>query len=389
MKRRKLLSLLLAVALCVGVCIVPAEAAENQSYFARKGIPLMKELPRGENSALEAQYVVWNKADPSLYRNDYGVFWVDSCDVAPAEKPGYKTVTLTVKFAGRVTVVDDVEYFLISWSNNVFDYYTGRDFDRPVIWGGEEASTEYTVMYNGSLWPVTYTVNLDWEFDSWYNDGDLVQPGFCTQVNTFVVPENYDGLVYALYDTEKPALDEGEFVQTVSYASAREDMQCFRFGTEKPDQTEENRSGYLTREGINVLLTEASLTDVGVFYWMELTNTTDKPIQGAYGMLFYQPGLVTDYGLGAFFVFFDLDLDPGETVKIGRNSMWWGLTDSSLLWLSFDSAAERESFVSSGPIIDNRAPGAPVGGDYDFNYYCISSRDGGLEFLKDTFGLTP
>ncbi len=160
--------------------------------------------------------------------------------------------------------------------------------------------------------------------------------------------------------------------------------------TEEPQP--EPQPGYLTQQGVNILLTQRDLTDVGIWYNMELTNTTDQPIQGAYGILFHDPNLLYDYTfmgktetlLRAQFMFFDLDLAPGATVKIGRNSEWGELTKSSAVWLAFDSPEEREDFVNSSPI---RRLSETYLGD-DFNYFGMPTEEG-LKFLKDTFGLTP
>ena len=130
--------------------------------------------------------------------------------------------------------------------------------------------------------------------------------------------------------------------------------------------------GFVTGDGLNILFTQGKKNDAGLSHQVELTNTTDNPIQGSYALLSYHSPTQ------AQFFFFDLDIAPGQTVIVERNSMFYRLSQAKMLWIAFDSPQEKEAFIKDAPIQGTAA--------WETGYYSVKFNEGPA-FLRDTFGI--
>lgn len=160
--------------------------------------------------------------------------------------------------------------------------------------------------------------------------------------------------------------------------------------------------GQVTSDGIRVLIQRNVFnesapdkwnTDVGAYCEISFTNTTDHPIQGNYGLLSYYPkksrtiykqdeALIRDEtSCNAQFMFFDLNLAPGENKTIHQNS---GLTlaprfHTQTGWVRFDSEEEKDQFIATSPFASAVT--------LDYNYAYVTGSEGET-FLQDNFGIT-
>jgi len=140
----------------------------------------------------------------------------------------------------------------------------------------------------------------------------------------------------------------------------------------KPEPAPTTAPGFVTKNGLNILFTQGKRNDAGLSHRLEFTNTTDKPIQGSYALLTYHSPTQ------AQFFFFDLDIAPGQTVTMERNSMFYRLSQAKMLWIAFDSPQEKEAFIEDAPIQGTAA--------LEKGYYSVDFTEGPA-FLRDAFGI--
>lgn len=131
------------------------------------------------------------------------------------------------------------------------------------------------------------------------------------------------------------------------------------------------------------------LLDNGHAYSYTLTNNSDQAIKGCYALLSYRPRMMYD-GLYSGPVFhgqlhkFDLDLQPHESFKAPHGnamvSNYYSLSSMKMLWIEFDSPAEREQFFANSNI-------GPCSTSVQQGYYLIEPKSG-AEWMKSTLGIT-
>lgn len=142
------------------------------------------------------------------------------------------------------------------------------------------------------------------------------------------------------------------------------------FGITSSAQPEPEAEGQVTSDGIRVLFRDQGWnTDVGAWHEIDFTNTTDQPIQGCYGMLTYRSS-----GSQYQYHFFDLDLAPGETITLKKNSGDYLNSATQMIWIRFDDAQDRDDFIEAADVEDY------------YGYYWAYT-DEAEAFVHDTFGI--
>lgn len=102
------------------------------------------------------------------------------------------------------------------------------------------------------------------------------------------------------------------------------------------------------------------MSDMGPINDLIITNNTKEKISGVYSMLIYSPKLRCDacaYGAdeeghrdrpSAEIYSIDLDLEPGESItKHAYLGGYRSLATSKIVWVEYDDAAERETYLNS------------------------------------------
>ena len=220
----------------------PAPAPSN--YFEENGVEVLPSLPE---TYLPVYFCTWQKDNPDVYTqwdNSEAVF---TQTVEPSdEREGYKKITLEVTATMHLDYTDPSLQgeWRIAWSNGVYDLYTGRDLPARSTMGTDGFDYEATVTYDGQDYPVYYSKSTEW-VDLGSNMVGVQQDwGIqnCYQTYTFLVPEEYDGLVYGLIPKDSPSDIDAEAQQDIdeseSYALdhlTEEELArttYFRFGQE-------------------------------------------------------------------------------------------------------------------------------------------------------------
>lgn len=129
--------------------------------------------------------------------------------------------------------------------------------------------------------------------------------------------------------------------------------------------------GFLTSQGLNLLFVEGGQSDGGTSCAVDITNITDERIGGCFALLSYNSATQ------AQFWFFDLDIAPGQTITMERFSQWPDLRGSNMLWVTFDHFLEYDLFILVSPL---QAPSSENG------YYAVDvAKD--PDFLRENFGI--
>lgn len=131
-----------------------------------------------------------------------------------------------------------------------------------------------------------------------------------------------------------------------------------------------------TPQKLQFKVNQSRMLDNGVGYNYTITNNTDQKITGYYALLSYQPkkGLYddgTEY-LHAQLHTFDVDLAPGKSMSSELSSYFYNLSGAKNIWITFDSKAERDSFLANRALADQGS------------YYLVTSE----QWLKDNFNIT-
>lgn len=295
----------------------------------------------------------------------------------PAATPGYQDVVLNI--AARLDEYHDFErevfYDYVYWQHAIYDYYTGEKFPRMNNDGDTENKFSKTITFDGKEYQVNYSETTEWHgFFEEDDDGNLSRYQICNAVWTFTVPSGYDGLVFKLAECKEPSaeMDTGELDTSVSYAE-NDGSQFFRFGTTPVEDQ--------PKDGLDIHFWGGQDLDTGVSFNYNLTNSTGQAVNGCYALLSYAPRLVkSDYAdapyLSAELHSFDLTLQPGETATGTVESSMGKVTEGlKTVWIQFDSQSERDEFLSSSVLYE------------DYGRYNVQT-DGGVQWLKDNFGIT-
>lgn len=386
---------LLSAALAAALLITPALADQDQrrNYFDANGIPILQETPE----TLTLDYIAYVKDDPSTFLLRKGEFRVDQYTVEPAEAEGYQVVTLqtTASLDPYLSAETGTSYGQVRWTYGIYDYYTGRQFPRRDTVGSAFNEYTQTISYHGMEYPVSYTHTSLWTFGQHWEsqeDGSSILPGTCQETWTFTIPSGYNGLVYGLFASpEVPGLDPDKLDTSEKYAKKDEKSpQYFRFGhmagQEQPDGGKLDVSIQFGTEGRNL--------DNGISYDYQLTNRTDAPVRKYAALITYRPRLrwettydferkisIPDKTQPPFFSgqihAFDIDLQAGETRWGHLVSEMGGISTCSLVWLEFDSLAERDRFFEDSVF-------GPISTDHIEGYRDIDGK-AGAAWMWDTF----
>lgn len=121
---------------------------------------------------------------------------------------------------------------------------------------------------------------------------------------------------------------------------------------------------------------QSRILDNGVGYNYTITNNTDQQVTGYYALLSYQPQKGLDGDGREYFNAqlhtFDVDLAPGKSMSSELSSYFYNLSGAKNIWITFDSKAERDSFLASPAL------------SYWASYYLVTSE----QWLKDNFNIT-
>lgn len=246
--------------------------------------------------------------------------------------------------------------------------------------GGGRTGDPKVRLPEGTYLPFDYWGRVLLEDNSWGSEMEnhSVDPPFPVELNpgesfTFDFHNIYDD-GYGLGTVEPDTI----FYLTVRGLYPDQDYTCWVSYLFSMDKTADGATsstepeGQVTSDGVKVLFRDQDwTTDVGAWYEINFTNTTDQPVQGNYGLLTY-----TSYG-SAQIMFFDLDIAPGESKTIEQNSWFYMGLDTQMIWIRFDSAEERNQFENSVPCDDKMRQAY-----HDYNYYPLDGKD-----LQDIFGI--
>jgi hypothetical protein len=222
----------LALALLLSLCAAPVPAAaDGTDHFARCGIPVAQTPPE----TLAAKFTAFCGDDPARSIAENGSLTVERCTVAPSAQAGYKDVTLTVAFHAFCIQDGGVYYNYVLWSNGYYDYETGTKLRRTDTNGRVGLEEEVTFERNGAPVTVRCRLSNDWEqvvgrhYDAY--PYDYISVMTCRQTAVFTVPEDYDGLVFGLYDrTAPPTVGEAAAEEAPTASPDGAHWQYFRFG---------------------------------------------------------------------------------------------------------------------------------------------------------------
>lgn len=376
--KKRILSLLLTLVLCLGLT-VPALAAED-SKFEELSIAVMQETPK----ELPLTYVnyVWQNPDDLVVRNGY--FTIDNCTVTPAKEKNYQDVTL--KVTAHLEYYCDEEtgtyYDSSMWTNGVYDYYTGIYFNFGGMDGDTRRDITTTVPFNGRNYKVSCSKSNEWtHYGLDYNEkGELVDKVTCESTLVFTVPETYNGLVYGLYEKAELTKEDLEFSAPSGRAVyvEKEDGDnavFFRFG----HTTTKN----LPRNGL--VLSVFDQGDNKALGYTVSNHGTER-VTGYYALLSYWPE--TDYHAPTVIaptesehfrgqiLPLDIDLAPGRSMSGDCEAVATGWSTMTHKWIKFDSKAERDAFFKAS-VLENT-----------FGVYEIDDGAAGIRWMKDTFGIT-
>lgn len=340
---KKWMAAFLSVIMLTALMAVPASAA-TQGEFERLGIDVMQEAP----DTLPLTYVVYDPEYPDDFLVKQGELKVGEAVITPSAKEGYVDITQTVW-----AYLEYENYYTASiWSNGVLDYYTGVFYNFGGMEGDLRRDIVTPVRFNGRNYKISCAKTNTWHYMGWqyygyddefYQTEDVI----CESTMTFTVPEAYNGLVYGLH--------KQEIVGSLNYSAPSgeeiyiekedaEDAVFFRFanGISDTELTEVNTPLYISIDK------ELGQLDNGISYEYTITNYTDKPMRGCYALLAYSEN--EDGTLLAEFFNFDVNLAPEESVTNSLNSCYYGLSQRKLLWVEFDSKAERDAFYADSKI---------------------------------------
>ena len=186
------------------------------NYFEEHGVEVLPTVPKGDR---KVYYCTWQKDDPDIYTAWDNASAEFSQTVEPStEMEGYKKITLTTEVMMMMDYTDPSMQgeWRVSWTNGICDLYTGRELPSKTTMTGIADGFDYeaTVTYDGQEYPVYYAKNVEW-----INVGspiaDATDSGLqqCIQTYTFLVPEEYDGLVYILSPKDTPTDNIDEAAQ--------------------------------------------------------------------------------------------------------------------------------------------------------------------------------
>ena len=198
------------------------EGEPKQSYFDEHGV----NVPDGPVDCT-VDCIYYKKEDPETYcRVGDAVFTQTDCYAEPADEEGYQNVHLTLTVAMQpgcyYDAAENVEYLNMTYSNGIYDWYTGRML--PARGTSDDDAQEYAVTLDidGVSYEVSYSEEISWEQGEWVYDeaGNGTSSMTATKEYIFRIPEGYDGLVYCAcpkreyteIDTETVfGLDEAEY----------------------------------------------------------------------------------------------------------------------------------------------------------------------------------
>ena len=233
-----------------------AEAkAAVSNYFEEHGVEVLPTVPKRDQ---KVYYCTWQKDNPDVYTAWDNASAEFSQTVKPStEREEYKKITLKTKVMMMMDYTDPSMQgeWRVSWTSGVCDLYTGRELPGKTTMTGISDGFDYeglvtynyeaTVTYNGREYPMYYAKNASWIDDvgSPIADAAYSGPRQCIQTYIFLVPEEYDGLVYILSPKDTPTdnIDEAaweELDKSETYAlDGRDEEQLsrtvfFRIGQE-------------------------------------------------------------------------------------------------------------------------------------------------------------
>ena len=126
------------------------------------------------------------------------------------------------------------------------------------------------------------------------------------------------------------------------------------------------------------------MLDNGFSYQYTLTNNTDAPMRKYSAFITYLPAMIKDYNGDSVFRgqihAVDIDLAAGASVTNPIVSCFGYLSTYNVLWLDFDSLAEREDFLTNSVF-------GEISTDNIQGYRVIDERTGAL-WMAATFGTT-
>lgn len=179
------------------------EGERTQSYFEEHGV----EVPDAPVSCT-VDGLISNGDNPQEYQKVIDSVWEQTdCYTEPAEEDGYQLVHLELIRTIRLEydVQQNVWYTSTNWNAGVYDWYTGRRFPVRDMEGTDAFELVTKLEIDEVSYDVSYEQGVRWEQDDWLYDeagnGSSAYKGIFSYV--FKVPDDYDGLVYAVIPTRE------------------------------------------------------------------------------------------------------------------------------------------------------------------------------------------
>lgn len=167
--------------------------------FAENGLTALP-MP-GDGEEIPLTYLTYATEAPEIMRvRDNGIATF-SQSVGPAQEEGYLLVTLNIMVTFEITGDDSSLYSsTTTWNNGLYDLYTGRKVPGRSIMSDDGFSYEAELTVDDAAYLVRYDKTNEWETSPWIDmeGGGTYRYKWCYQTLSFLLPEGYDGLVYAL-----------------------------------------------------------------------------------------------------------------------------------------------------------------------------------------------
>lgn len=209
----------------------------KQTFFAENGLEVAGQLPGDTAPVTFVTYLKDDRSQFYCFEDGTAAFY---SIVEPAEEEGYKKVTLQVDV---ILPIRDPDHILngtyrYTWTSGIYDLYTGLEIPQADQSNGGGFSSE--ILIDGQPCPVGHFRQDDWSSGDYYTRDDGLDglDAYCCATIELVVPEAYDGLVFALIPKFEPTILTGNEEEDPAPVVVTEDLSperlagtlFFRFG---------------------------------------------------------------------------------------------------------------------------------------------------------------
>lgn len=197
----------------------PSQASASGSetgftdYFTQNDLEVIDGLGPVESAA-----VAFMPDDPSVQKVVPCTVTLED-PVVQSQEDGYTVIVRKVRTVMRIPLEDyEAGYTTVSFSNALYDLYTGRKFPSQNLSDNEGFDYTNTITVNGVDYIVNYSKENSWEWGVMPSEEGDQELGICTSTYTLKIPDGYDGVVYAAQGCASYIPDEESgFDETESY----------------------------------------------------------------------------------------------------------------------------------------------------------------------------